>query len=135
MKCDYVQADFTDGESAYEKIQRHLENKDIGMVIISAGISGNVPCFFLEETNDNVIASIELHIRAVVFMIRMCLPIMLEKNRGAIVTLSSMASVSPLPLINVYSSCKAFSDRLTRAIAWEFNQKNAAGWPSIFVFT
>ncbi|XP_023231324.1 hydroxysteroid dehydrogenase-like protein 1 [Centruroides sculpturatus] len=122
VQCEYLQIDFTENGNIYTKIKRQLEDRNVGILVISAGISGNFPCHFLEETHENVIAMIQLHIRAVVKMIDLVVPSMLAKQSGAVVIVSSASSKYPDPAASVYSSCKAFSDRFGRAISWEFRK-------------
>ncbi|XP_023211822.1 very-long-chain 3-oxoacyl-CoA reductase-like, partial [Centruroides sculpturatus] len=122
VQCEYVQIDFTENGNIYTKLKQQLEDRNVGILVISAGINGNVPCYFLEETNENVIAMIQLHIRAVVNMVDLVIRSMLAKQSGAVVIVSSASSKYPDSLMSVYSSCKAFSDRFGRAVSWEFRK-------------
>ncbi|XP_023211821.1 hydroxysteroid dehydrogenase-like protein 1 [Centruroides sculpturatus] len=122
VQCEYIQIDFTENENIYTKIKQQLEDRNVGILVISAGIIGNAPCHFLEETHENVIAMIQLHIRAVLNMVDLVVPSMLAKQIGAVVIVSSASSKYPDPAASVYSSCKAFSDRFGRAISWEFRK-------------
>ncbi|XP_067130453.1 inactive hydroxysteroid dehydrogenase-like protein 1 [Centruroides vittatus] len=123
VQCEYVQIDFTENGNIYTKLKQRLEDRNVGILVISAGISGNSPCYFLEETHENIISMIELHIRAVVKMVDLVVPFMLAKQSGVVVIVSSATSKYPRhSLGSVYPSCKAFSDRFGRAISWEFRK-------------
>ncbi|XP_023212695.1 hydroxysteroid dehydrogenase-like protein 1 [Centruroides sculpturatus] len=122
VQCEYIQIDFTETGNIYTKLKQQLDNRNVGILVISAGIIGNAPCYFLEETHENVIAMIQLHIRAVVNMVDLVIRPMLAKQSGAVVIVSSALSKYPDSLMSVYSSCKAFSDHFGRAISWEFRK-------------
>lgn len=123
VRCCYIHVDLTE-ESVFEFLSRSLTNMDIGILVNSAGIIGNTPCYFLDETDSDVYRLIDLHIRAVVHMTRLILPSMLTRKKGAVVNISSIVSLAPTPYSSLYSSCKAFSDRFTRAISYEYRYEN-----------
>ncbi|XP_067121268.1 17-beta-hydroxysteroid dehydrogenase type 3-like [Centruroides vittatus] len=107
VECRYIHADLSH-DNAYEHVINSLKNTDV------------------DESDRNVNLMLQLHIKAVVHMTRLFLPSMLSRRRAAIVTVSSMASVIPLPFFSVYSACKAFSDRFTRALSYEYKWKNVS---------
>src|SRR5262245_13154699 len=64
-------------------------------------------------------AAVAVHIRAVFVATQCVWPAMVAQGGGAIVNISSMASLSPLPGFSVYGGCKAWINTFTQAIAAE----------------
>lgn len=135
VQCCFIHADFTEGEHAYQRVAIQLQGKDIGILVNCAGILGNMPCKFLEETEWNMLTMIDLHIKTVVQLTRIILPSMLSKKKGIVVNVSSMSSVMPVPKFNVYSACKAASDRFTRAISYEYDKIHIQSLIPYFILT
>ncbi|XP_067121263.1 hydroxysteroid dehydrogenase-like protein 1 [Centruroides vittatus] len=125
VECRYIQADLSH-DDAYEYVFSSLKDTDVGILVNCAGVLGDVPFRLLDLSEKGVNLLIELNIKAVVHMTRLFLPSMLSRKRAAIVTVSSMASVIPMPFLSVYSACKAFSDRFTRALSYEYKWKNVS---------
>ncbi|XP_067142652.1 hydroxysteroid dehydrogenase-like protein 1 [Centruroides vittatus] len=125
VECRYIQADLSH-DNAYEYVFNSLKDTDVGILVNCAGVVGDVPCLMLDESDRNVNLMLQLHIKAVVHMTRLFLPSMLSRKRAAVVTVSSAGSVIPLPFLSVYSASKAFSDRFTRALSYEYKWKNVS---------
>lgn len=122
-QCCYIHVDLAD-ENVFKFIGKKLSDKKISISINGAGIAGDAPCYFLEESDKNLLLMINLHIGAVVHMTRLILPSMLARNRGVIINISSVASAKPFSFVSTYSACKAFSDRFTRSVIYEnINEK------------
>ncbi|XP_067131360.1 very-long-chain 3-oxoacyl-CoA reductase-like [Centruroides vittatus] len=122
VECQYFALDLGREEGVYANLERRLRGLDVGILVHCAGIAGKSPCYFLEESRENVVAMLELHGRATVQTTRLVLSAMLAKNKGVIINLSSVLSEFPLPLSAVYSSCKAFMDRFGTALNWEIRR-------------
>ncbi|XP_067121258.1 very-long-chain 3-oxoacyl-CoA reductase-like [Centruroides vittatus] len=125
VECRYIQADLSH-DNAYEYVFSRLKDTDVGILVNCAGVVGDSPCLMLDESDRNVNLMLQLHIKAVVHMTRLFLPSMLSRKRAAVVTVSSIASAIPYPFSCVYSACKAFSDRFTRALSYEYKWKNVS---------
>lgn len=123
VNCRYIYGDLTEGNGIRQRFKEELDGKDVGILINCAGIVGNLPRSFLRVTEKDTLTMIDLHITAVVQITHLVLPYMLAKNRGAIITISSFSSLLPFYKLNIYSASKAYSDRFTRAVAWEYNKK------------
>ncbi|XP_023229320.1 inactive hydroxysteroid dehydrogenase-like protein 1 [Centruroides sculpturatus] len=122
VECRYIPVDLGN-DIAFHRVAEEARGKDISVVINNAGIIGNVPCLFLSETDTNLLSMINLHVKAVVNLSQLMLSSMLSKKRGIVVTISSFSSIYPVPCFSHYSSCKAFSDRFTRAISFEYENE------------
>ncbi|XP_023239543.1 very-long-chain 3-oxoacyl-CoA reductase-like [Centruroides sculpturatus] len=125
VKCRYIQVDLSH-DNAYEHVFSRLKDTDVGISVNCAGVVGDFPCRMLNESDMTVNLMLALHIKAMVHTTRLFLPSMLARKRAAIVTVSSMASVIPCTFSCVYSACKAFSDRFTRALSYEYKWKNVS---------
>ncbi|XP_067142634.1 hydroxysteroid dehydrogenase-like protein 1 [Centruroides vittatus] len=136
VECRYIHADLSQ-DNAYEYVFSTLKDTDVGILINCAGVLGDSPCRILDESDRDVNLMLELHIKAVVQMTRLFLPSMLSRKRAVVVTVSSAASVIPLPFLSVYSACKAFSDRFTRALSYEYKWKNVSfqSLTPVFIWT
>ena len=66
---------------------------------------------------------IELNIAAVVELTGLFLPLMQQRDSGAIVNVSSIAAFQPVPYMSVYAASKAFVLNFTEAL-WEENKDN-----------
>ncbi|XP_023230166.1 hydroxysteroid dehydrogenase-like protein 1 [Centruroides sculpturatus] len=125
VECRYIHVDLSH-DNAYKHVFSRLKDTDVGILVNCAGVLGDFPCHILDESDRDVNLMLELHIKAVVHATRLFLPSMLARKRAAIVTVSSIASIIPLPFLSVYSACKAFSDRFTRALYYEYKWKNVS---------
>ncbi|XP_023211993.1 very-long-chain 3-oxoacyl-CoA reductase-like [Centruroides sculpturatus] len=125
VECRYIHVDLSH-DNAYEHVFSRLNDTDIGILINCAGVLGDFPCRLLDLTDEDVNLLLQLHIKAVVHTARLFLPSMSSRRRAAIVTVSSAGSVIPLPFLSVYSASKAFSDRFTRALSYEYKWKNVS---------
>lgn len=59
----------------------------------------------------------------VLFMTRMVLPQMVQKERGAILNVSSITALRPLPLMGAYSASKVFIDSFTQSLDRKYRSK------------
>lgn len=64
---------------------------------------------------------INVNIFSVTNMTKIILPGMLEKRRGVIINISSMAAHIPNPFVSVYAATKAFVNKLTEDLAAEYS--------------
>ncbi|XP_023223133.1 inactive hydroxysteroid dehydrogenase-like protein 1 [Centruroides sculpturatus] len=117
-RCLYIRADLSE-EGAVRDVAQELQGKDVGLFIHNAGFLGNLPCLFLDETTENVLKIITLQVTSVVQLTRCVLPWMLTKENGAMIFVSSIASIFPVPRLNVYSASKAFCTFFSRSVSAE----------------
>ncbi|XP_023222684.1 inactive hydroxysteroid dehydrogenase-like protein 1 [Centruroides sculpturatus] len=117
-RCLYIRADLSE-EGAVRDVVQELQGKDVGLFIHNAGFLGNLPCLFLDETTENVLKIITLQVTSVVQLTRCVLPWMLTKENGAMIFVSSIASIFPVSRLNVYSASKAFCTFFSRSVSAE----------------
>lgn len=121
-----IDVDFTKGAEIYEKIAKQLEGLEIGVLVNNVGMSYENPEYFLalpdaDKLIDNMLAC---NIKSVLSMTRIVLPQMVERSRGVIINLSSMAAQIPNPLLSVYSGTKAFVDKFSDDLQIEYQRNN-----------
>jgi dehydrogenase/reductase SDR family protein 4 len=77
----------------------------------------------LEVTDDMVDKMIEINIKAAMRLIRLTAPKMMERGKGSIINIASIAGLRPQPGGLLYSFTKAGLIMMTRTWALEFGQK------------
>ncbi|XP_023218757.1 hydroxysteroid dehydrogenase-like protein 1 [Centruroides sculpturatus] len=123
-ECCYVMADLTGGNEVHDRLWSEIKNKDVGIFVNCAGISGGTPCHFLEESVSNTLTMIDLNLRVVLDTTYRITNYYVKKNRGVVVNVSSVASSFPLPYFALYSSCKRFVDLFTKAVNTELTDED-----------
>jgi NAD(P)-dependent dehydrogenase (short-subunit alcohol dehydrogenase family) len=68
--------------------------------------------------------AIAVHVRAVFLATQLVWPAMVRQGDGTVLSISSLASISPLPGFSVYGGCKAWINTFTKAIAAEGQPHN-----------
>lgn len=108
MEIRVIDVDFTHGPEIYEKITKAITGLEIGVLVNNVGMGYPYPQYFLEISNPEEFTEniIRCNIKSVTNMTRIILPQMVERKKGVIVNLSSMAAQVPNPLLTVYSSTK-----------------------------
>lgn len=117
-----IQADFTE-QNIYTSIQNQLEGKEIGILVNNVGAMYDLPDRFLDVPEKKLWELININVASVIMMTRIVLPQMVNRKGGYIVNMSSIASLSPLPLMAVYSASKVFIDWFSRALNYEYKDK------------
>lgn len=79
------------------------------------GLSGE----FVSQSSAEITDLLEVDIQSVVLLCRLLLPGMLERRRGGILNVSSIASCLPGPGMNLYYASKAFVTSFSRALHQE----------------
>ena len=75
--------------------------------------------YFRETDLERELAIIEVNVAALTHLTKVVLPGMLERKRGRIVNVSSVAAFQPGPLMAVYYASKAFVQSFSEALAEE----------------
>jgi len=129
VKTDIIQADFKN-ESVYTDIEQRLAEKEISVLINNVGVMIAHPKFYEELTWDDIQGHVNVNMRAMLSMMKIVLPQMVNKEKGAIVNIASIASSCPIPFLGIYAASKVFVKYVSEAVAWEYS-----GLPGISVQT
>ena len=90
---------------------------EIDLLVNNAGVghAGRIH----EQPAERLLAMVDLNVRAVVDLTRRFLPPMIQRGRGAIVNVVSMAAFQPVPYLGAYAATKAFVLSFTESLAVE----------------
>ena len=107
----------------FDKIEAGIKGKDIGILVNNAGI-GMEPMVLSKMEQDRMQQMIMVNVYALTHLTKMILPGLVVKKKGAIINVSSMASLVPHGLLSVYSGSKAFVTSFSRGLQQEYASKN-----------
>jgi NAD(P)-dependent dehydrogenase (short-subunit alcohol dehydrogenase family) len=119
-KAVAVAGSVTDEHSAQEAVRQTVQQfGQLDILVNNAGIGDFGKR--LHEINDTTWAQVlDVNLTGVFRMTRAVLPQMLKQGRGAIVNISSVASLVGLPTLSAYAASKGALDALTRALAVDY---------------
>ena len=126
VKTVVVTVDFKQSDAEYIPLVREaVQSLDIGVLINNVGMMYDHPDEFLAVENGEELFRdmVSVNITSVNSMTRLCLPDMVNRRKGAIINIASVASVLPGPLISVYGATKAYVDRLSTSLRQEYSSK------------
>jgi hypothetical protein len=108
-------------DGAAEGLKRELDERGLAVdgLVNCAGFGLTGP--FASQAPAVIQAMCDVNVRALVAMTRAFLPPMLERRRGRIVNVSSIAAFQPIPYLGVYAATKAFVLSFTEALASELD--------------
>ena len=91
----------------------------------NVGISYEYAMYLEELPEDRLQTIIHLNCEVTAMVTKLCVPGMVERKRGAIVSISSAAGVMACgdPLYDLYSASKGFVDLFSRSLATELKEK------------
>lgn len=108
--------DLTDATERRALLER-LSDQPIDVLVNNAGFGSNGP--FAENPPDGEVGQVQLNVIALVDLTRGLLPGMLERGRGRILNIASIAGFQPGPYMAVYYATKAFVLSFSEALAYE----------------
>ena len=118
-------ADVTDDaqlERALAESTAHFGHPEV--LVNNAGTTGGLQATTLHETPPDVVDRvIDVNLRAVIRLTAAVLPAMLERRRGVIVNIASVAGLVAFPARAAYSITKAAVIQVTRAIAVDYGHQ------------
>jgi len=126
VKTKVIQVDFSQDVYSYGRnVDKELEGMEIGTLINNVGMTYNTPEYFdrVTESVDFVNKMLNLNVTAVTMMTRAVLPGMLDRGKGVIVNVGSLASVEGWPFFSLYAATKAYMETLTLDLAREYGPR------------
>ncbi|KAH9407716.1 hypothetical protein TYRP_012538 [Tyrophagus putrescentiae] len=120
-----VQVDLnSDDEQLYHRIEGQIRpgERDIGVVVNNAGVMYDSPNKFLDQQESSIWQQVRVNMLATVMVTRIVLPSMLNRRRGLLINMSSIAAYQPLPLMGLYSASKVFVEWFSESLNIEYAQ-------------
>lgn len=102
-------ADFSRGREIYAPIREALRDRDIGILVNDVGAFYPYPQYFSQVPEDTIWDIVNVNIAAASLMVHIVLPGMVERKKGAIVTVSSGSCCKPTPQLAAFSASKVSS--------------------------
>jgi len=124
VQTSVVQVDFSNFDlPAQTRVRTALKDLDVGVLVNNVGQSYPFPQYFNELEDDLVSSLVELNIQSTTKMIRIVLPQMISKSKGAIVNISSGSSLIAAPLLSQYAATKSYVNALSLGLHYELKSK------------
>ena len=126
VKTKTVTVDFKTSDAEYiPRVREAVQSLDIGVLVNNVGMMYNYPEEFLAVSSGEEMFRdmVSVNITSVNAMTRLCLPDMVERRKGAVINIASIASVLPGPLVSVYGATKAYVDRFSTSLRQEYSSK------------
>lgn len=118
VEVETIAKDLSMPGSAPELVAELTEHKlDIEVLINNAGVGLNG--FFIETSAKKELDMMQLNIVSLTHLTKLLLPAMIEKKRGRILNVASMAAFFPGPCMAVYYATKAYVLSFSQALSNE----------------
>ncbi|KAF6077726.1 hydroxysteroid dehydrogenase like 1 [Phyllostomus discolor] len=99
-----------------------LASRGLNIVLISRN-QEKLQMYFTQVSEDKLWDIVNVNIAAASLMVHIVLPGMVERKKGAVVTISSGSCCKPTPQLAAYSASKAYLDHFSRALQYEYASK------------
>lgn len=106
VETDVIVADFSSGREIYDRIREALKDRDIGILVNNVGVFYPYPQYFTQVSEDTLWDIVNVNIAAASLLVRIVLPGMVERKKGAVVTISSGSCCKPTPQLAAFSASK-----------------------------
>ena len=101
-----IAIDFTKDKTIYQQMEDELRDMQIGVLVNNVGMAGNAGKPFSDSQSGQIDDMIACNLVSVTRMIHMILPGMLQRKRGVIINIGSLAGVVGTPLVTLYGATK-----------------------------
>ncbi len=113
-EVEVLVADLTRDEDLRAVEERVAAEPVLDLLVNNAGFGSSGD--FADADTEVEVEQVQLNVIALMRLTRAALPRMVERGRGAIVNVSSLAALAPLPYSATYGATKAFVNSLTEAL-------------------
>jgi NAD(P)-dependent dehydrogenase (short-subunit alcohol dehydrogenase family) len=115
--------DVSDSDAVQQLVDQTLEA--FGRIDALANCAGSAPLQPIDKITDQIIDdALAVNLKSVIYLTRAVWPTFRQQKRGAICSVSSMASLDPFTGFNVYAAAKAGVNLFTKATADEGKRFN-----------
>lgn len=105
VKTKIIAVDFTDGDSIYSTVRKELATVHIGILVNNVGMA-SMPEEFYKTSDQDWHNMINCNAMSMVRLSHIVLPQMVQRKKGVIVNIGSIASVMPAIFFPVYGATK-----------------------------
>ncbi|XP_040568979.1 very-long-chain 3-oxoacyl-CoA reductase [Lepeophtheirus salmonis] len=123
VKVKIIDVDFSKDPNDYaSRIEQEISKLKIGVLVNNVGMSYEHPEEYLDiENGDEVVSKIvSCNITSLNTMVRLVLPQMKNRGRGAVINISSFTALFPFPLLSAYAASKSYVASLTKGLKYEY---------------
>uniref|UniRef100_A0A182PMB9 Uncharacterized protein n=1 Tax=Anopheles epiroticus TaxID=199890 RepID=A0A182PMB9_9DIPT len=108
--------DFSKGPEVYPLLEKALVPLDVGILVNNVGVTHDTPMFADEVPQKMLWDLINVNVAAVTLLCNILTPSMKQRQRGLIINVSSITSVSPAPCMATYAASKAYMTSFSVAL-------------------
>ncbi|XP_014676828.1 PREDICTED: very-long-chain 3-oxoacyl-CoA reductase-like [Priapulus caudatus] len=118
-----VVVDYSGGREIYDDVERELAGLEIGVLVNNVGMGYARMSEFLDMERDLHLRMLNVNMMSCVAMTYIVLPQMVERKRGLVINIASLAGVVPHPFVATYSATKVFVCFFSRILKQEYKEK------------
>lgn len=120
-----IDVDFTSGPEIFDKIKEKVKGKEIGILVNNVGVCYETPEKFLLIPNLEQFTRdmINCNITSMPMMCSIIMPQMVQRKRGLVINIGSIAGVLPGAMVTVYAATKAFVKKFSEDLAAEYEDQ------------
>lgn len=107
-----IAADFTEGQSIYPKIRKELEGLEVGVLINNVGMAIGFAMLYSDIKEEKEIHDIiNCNVMSMARMCHLILPQMIQRKKGVVVNVGSLAGNVATPMATIYGATKVYHCR------------------------
>lgn len=107
-------------DPSVEVARKKLDHLEVGVLVNNVGVSYEYPEMWANIDDDRAQQLIELNINSTNWMTRCVLPGMVDRKKGAVVSIGSGVGTFPCPMLAGYCAAKQYVGMMTRSLAAEY---------------